>query len=526
MPAPLPDPAPDPAHGAPPPVAVEAIDKSFAAPVLRGVSAEFRAGEIHAILGMNGAGKSTLMKIIAGALTPDQGVIRVAGQPMRFRHPREALAEGIAMVYQELDLAPHLSVAANLLLGAEPGRRGGRLDAVAERRAAQRLLDDCGIALDPARPLRDLRTGERQQVAIAKGFYRARRLLILDEPTSALNAAEVEALFQLLERLRQQGLAMIYISHRFEELARIAGRVTVLRNGQVALSISATQGYSWPAIAAAMVGEAVGVSRAGAAPPPESPVRYALRGATLRGHFTGLDLSIRAGEVVGLAGIAGDGRAALAECIFGLRRFDCGEVRLDGQPATARSCAEAVSQGLGFIPEDRARAICPHLPATANATLASVSAFASWWRLRPRREAAIAAGGLRASGVAETQWPLPARALSGGTQQKLLFARWVAQPSRLLVLNEPTRGVDIRARRDIHQQITARLRSGAAVLVISSDLEELLQLCHRVLILRRGRLGEELSGDALTREAILLASAGAAAADRAGAAQAGKGPGA
>ncbi len=525
MPIPPTDPAPDPA--APPAVAVAGIWKSFAAPVLRGVTAEFRPGEIHALLGMNGAGKSTLMKIIAGALQPERGVLQVNGQPARFRHPREALAAGIAMVYQELDLAPHLTVAANLLLGAEPGRGWGRLDAAAERRAARDLLDECGIALDPARRLRDLRTGQRQLVAIAKGFHRARRLLILDEPTSALNAAEVRTLFQLLERLRRGGLAIIYISHRFEELAQIACRVTVLRNGDIVFSAAAggeaangergaahasagrytPAGFDWPAIAAAMVGEKVTVTRHAAAPAADAPVRYELRGAALRGHFSGLDLAIRAGEAVGLAGIAGDGRAALAECIFGLRRFDAGEARLDGRPALARGSTEAVRQGLGFIPEDRAQALCPQLPATANATLATVPAFASWWRLRRRREAAIAADSLAASGVEDRFWRLPSRSLSGGTQQKLLFARWLAQPSRLLILNEPTRGVDIRARRDIHQQIAARLRAGAAVLVVSSDLEELMQLCHRVLVLRRGRVAQELAGDAITREAMLLAAA-------------------
>ncbi len=531
MPIPPTDPAADsaaePAAAVPPAVAIEGIWKSFAAPVLRGVSAEFRPGEIHALLGMNGAGKSTLMKIIAGALQPERGVLQVNGQPARFRHPREALAAGIAMVYQELDLAPHLTVAANLLLGAEPGRGWGRLDAAAERRAARDLLDECGITFDPARRLRDLRTGQRQLVAIAKGFHRARRLLILDEPTSALNAAEVRTLFQLLERLRRGGLAIIYISHRFEELAQIAGRVTVLRNGEIVFSAAAggeaaeaergaahapagrqtAAGFDWPAIAAAMVGEKVAVTRHAAAPPAAAPVRYELRGAALRGHFSGLDLAIRAGEAVGLAGIAGDGRAALAECIFGLRRLDAGEARLDGRPALARGSTEAVRQGLGFIPEDRAQALCPQLPATANATLATVPAFASWWRLRRRREMAIAADSLAASGVEDRFWRLPSRSLSGGTQQKLLFARWLAQPSRLLILNEPTRGVDIRARRDIHQQIAARLRAGAAVLVVSSDLEELMQLCHRVLVLRRGCVAQELAGDAITREAMLLAAA-------------------
>lgn len=546
MPIPPTDPAADsaaePTAAAPPAVAVAGIWKSFAAPVLRGVSAEFRPGEIHALLGMNGAGKSTLMKIIAGALQPERGVLQVNGQPVRFRHPREALAAGIAMVYQELDLAPHLTVAANLLLGAEPGRGWGRLDAAAERRAARELLDECGIALDPARRLRDLRTGQRQLVAIAKGFHRARRLLILDEPTSALNAAEVRTLFQLLERLRRGGLAIIYISHRFEELAQIAGRVTVLRNGEIVFSAAAggeaaeaergaahasagrrnAAGFDWPAIAAAMVGEKVALTRHAAAPPAAAPVRYELRGAALRGHFSGLDLAIRAGEAVGLAGIAGDGRAALAECIFGLRRWDAGEAHLDGQPALARGSAEAVRQGLGFIPEDRAQALCPQLPATANATLAAVPAFASWWRLRRRREAAIAADSLAASGVEDRFWRLPSRSLSGGTQQKLLFARWLAQPSRLLILNEPTRGVDIRARRDIHQQIAARLRAGAAVLVVSSDLEELMQLCHRVLVLRRGCVAQELTGDAITREAMLLAAAPAGKA--AGSADAGGQP--
>ncbi|HZT73193.1 MAG TPA: sugar ABC transporter ATP-binding protein [Terriglobales bacterium] len=491
-----------------PVVEVLGIDKSFAAPVLQSVSAAFHAGEIHAVLGMNGAGKSTLMKIIAGVVAPDGGEIRVQGRPVRFRGPRDAFAAGIAMVYQELDLARHLTVGENLLLGAEPRRRFGRLDAPAERREIAALLDDCGLAVDPRRPLRDLRTGERQQVAIAKAFHRARRLLILDEPTSALNAAEVEALFALLGRLRARGLAIIYISHRFDELERIADRVTVLRNGRVAFTATAEQSYDWPRIALEMVGQAAAseFDRAADAPAVAAPPRLELRAVTLRGQFEDVNLAIRPGEALGLAGIAGDGRAALGECLFGLGRFDCGEVLLDGRPVAPRGPEAAVALGLGFVPDDRAQALCPHLPASANATLAAVPRFASWWRLRRRREAALAGECLAASAVAPPYWPLPARALSGGTQQKLLLARWLAHPCRFLVLNEPTRGVDIRARQEIHAQIDARLRAGLAALIISSDLEELLRLCRRVVVLRRGRVARELAGAALTREAILLAA--------------------
>lgn len=494
--------------GAPagPVVEVRNICKSFASPVLQEVSAAYQAGEIHALLGMNGAGKSTLMKIVAGAVAPDAGEIRVLGRPVRFRGPRHALEAGIAMVYQELDLARHLTVGENLLLGAEPRGAFGRLDAAAERREARDLLARCGLALDPERPLRDLRTGERQQVAIAKAFYRARRLLILDEPTSALNAGEVEALFQLLGRLRERGLALIYISHRFEELERIADRVTVLRNGRVALEArGAERGYDWPRIALEMVGQRAASEPWREAPPPATaPPRFELRGATRRGEFEDVDLTIRAGEAVGLAGIAGDGRAALAECIFGLAQLERGEARLDGERIEARDPQAAVNLGMGFVPEDRAQALCPHLRATANATLAAAPRFASWWRLRRRREAEIAGECLAASAVEERHWLLPARALSGGTQQKLLLARWLARPCRLLVLSEPTRGVDIRARQEIHAQIDARRRAGLAVLVISSDLEELLRLCQRIVVMRRGRVARVLTGEQMTREAILL----------------------
>lgn len=518
------------------------MSKAFAAPVLREVSVGFAAGEIHALLGMNGAGKSTLVRILAGALRADGGEVWADGARREFRSPGDALAAGVAMVYQELDLAPHLTVGENLLLGAEPAR-AGLLRRREERERARRLLEECGLALAPERRAGVLRTGERQLAAIAKAYGRARVALILDEPTSALNAAEVETLFDLLRRLRDRGLALIYISHRLDEIERICDRVTVLRNGRVELRAETRPGGGGPrldreALARAMVGGAgagagaTGAAEAKAADGDDAkgggrrgsaaggrrdaadagaPPALELIGGGRTGQFAEVSLALRAGEALALAGLAGDGRGAVGEALFGLAPLERGEIRVRGTPARIREPRRAVELGLGFIPDDRARALCPHLSSRDNVTLAAAPRFLSWWRRRAGEERRLAEECFAAGAVAPEYAARQARRLSGGTQQKLLFARWLATDAAVLILNEPTRGVDVSARAEIHRQILARLRAGAAVLLISSDLEEILQLARRALVFRGERAARELAGKELTREAIVLASAGGAA---------------
>jgi len=492
-------------RAAAPALAVRGIHKAFAAPVLSDVSVEFRAGEIHALMGMNGAGKSTLMRMLAGVLAPDQGVIEVGGRACRFRDPAAALQAGIAMVYQELDLVPHLSVAQNLLLGNEPAHAGGRLDADAALRRVKELLQACGITLDPECQLRSLRTGERQLVAIAKAYARARTVLILDEPTSALNAGEVEHLFTVLRRLRGTGLALIYISHRLDEIDAIADRVTVLRNGRVVYSAAGRADRE--AVVEAMLGRAV--ESFATAPPVAGggETMLELRGLSAPPAFSGINLKLQAGEVVALAGLVGDGRGALADALFGLLQPSGGEILIAGMPVRLTDSHVAVERGVGYVPEDRARGLCPQLSAGTNATLASVSRYADWWRRRRQVESAMARSSLAQAGVDPALVRRAVRQLSGGTQQKTLLARWIAAASRVLVLNEPTRGVDIGSRLEIYRQIEHWCREGRAMLLISSDLDEILRIAHRVLVMRRGAIVAELAGARLTRENVLLAAA-------------------
>ncbi|MHB8734337.1 MAG: sugar ABC transporter ATP-binding protein [Terriglobales bacterium] len=494
-----------PAPDATPALAVCGIHKAFAAPVLSDVSIAFHAGEIHALMGMNGAGKSTLMRMLAGVLAPDQGVIEVAGRPCRFRDPAAALDAGIAMVYQELDLVPHLSVAQNVLLGDEPVHAGGRLDRTAARRRVTELLQACGIALDPDRPVRALRTGERQLVAIAKAYARARSVLILDEPTSALNAGEVDHLFTVLRRLRGSGLALIYISHRLDEIDAIADRVTVLRNGRVVYS--AVGRTNREAVVEAMLGRAVEALAAAPHTAARQEALLELRGLSAPPAFAEINLTLHAGEVLALAGLVGDGRGALADALFGLLPPHTGEILLQGAAITLNDSHAAVAHGIGFIPEDRARGLCPQLSAGTNATLASVPRFANWWRRQIRVESTLAQTSLAQAGVDPALAPRAVRKLSGGTQQKTLLARWIAAASRVLILNEPTRGVDIGSRIEIYRQIEQWCREGRGMLLISSDLDEILRIAQRVLVMRRGKIVAELTGHRLTRENILLAAA-------------------
>lgn len=486
-------------------IEVSGIWKSFASPVLKGITIPFYPGEIHALMGVNGAGKSTLMRILAGVISPDQGEVRIGGAPVQLRRPAEALAQGVSMVYQELDLALHLTVAENILLGDEPAGPMGILKAAEQRERAGRILRECGLDLDLDRPLRQLRTGERQLVAIAKAYARARTVLILDEPTSALNTAEVDQLFRVLRRLREQGLALIYISHRLEEIREVCDRVTVLRNGEVVFSEAGR--ISPEVIVREMVGKEgmVVAGRPTRAIPESNPILMEVREAT-SAAFENISFSIREGEVVALAGLVGDGRGALSDALFGLLPLKSGAIALQGQPVRLNSSNAAVRHGIGFIPEDRRQALCPQLSSQANVTLASVPSFASLFRLDRHQERELSLKTLERVRVAPEMNDRPSRKLSGGTQQKVLFGRWLAAQSRILVLNEPTRGVDVSSRLDIYRQLDAWLAEGGAILLISSDLDEILHLSHRVLVMHRGRLVQELKGDDVTREAILLAS--------------------
>ncbi len=481
------------------------ITKSFAGnTVLTEVNLSAGAGEVHALVGENGAGKSTLMKILAGVYQPDGGEILIEGRPTRLAHPAAALAEGIAMIYQELALAPHLTVAENIFLGREP--LSFTPLAVINRRKlndqAARLLSEYGFNLDPQAIVGRLSAAHRQVVEIMRATLEARRILVMDEPTSSLTTREVEELFRLIGDLKSRGLAIIYISHRLEELDAIADRVTILRDGQAVYS-GAWGELSIDEVIRYMAGRELKEIF----PPRQTQVgelRLSVERLTLAGKFAEVTFNVRAGEVVGIAGLAGAGRTELVETIFGARLADGGEIRLNGSPLSMGQPARSVSQGLGLLTEDRKHTgLCLNLSLAHNLTLANVRALIKGWRLSHKREQETARQYIDKLHIRPPDPAKTVARLSGGNQQKVLLGRWLFAGSQVFLLDEPTRGVDVAARAEIYRAINQLTEAGAAVVMVSSDLPELLGMANRILVMRRGRLVAELEARKTTQEEVL-----------------------
>ncbi len=480
--------------------------KAFAGvPALRRADLEVRAGEVHALVGENGAGKSTLLRVVTGAHAADAGELELAGQRVRFAGPRQALRAGVAAIYQELSLVPDLSVRANLFLGREPGR-GGLVDTSRERRLAAAALARLGADIDPEQRLGELPVAGRQLVEIARALLREARLLILDEPTAALTPREADALLGILDDLRGRGIAVLFVSHRLDEVLRIADRVTVMRDG-------ATLG-TWPARAltrAALIELMVGrpldqeyPRRRGAPGAPRLEAR-GLRGGRVRG----VSFAVHGGEVLGVAGLAGAGRTDLARLVFGAERVAGGELRLDGRPAAIRSPRDAIRQGVCLLTEDRqGEGLALDLPARDNFALPNLARWSRGGWIDRRAEALAFARQTAALGIRLASPRQPARQLSGGNQQKLLVARWLESDARVLIFDEPTRGIDVGARHDIYRLIDRLAAQGKAIVMISSDLPEVLGMSDRILVMREGRVAGELpDAAAATQEQVMALAA-------------------
>lgn len=488
-----------------PSLEMRGIGKSFAGnQVLSDVSLTARAGEVLALIGENGAGKSTLMKILAGVYAPDSGEILIDGESRQFERPADALAAGVAMIYQELSLAPHLTVAENIFLGREPLRRGP-LNWIDRRRLvseAGRLLDDYGFKISPHSRVGQLSAANRQLVEITRAIVEARRVIVMDEPTSSLTSNEVDELFRLIGDLVSRGLAIIYISHRFEELEEIADRMTILRDGVAVYS------GKWGSITTdEMIRQMAGRELKEIFPPRSATigkVRLRVRDLGRPPFFSGVSFEVRAGEVVGIAGLAGAGRTEVVEAIFGTCPATTGEIELDGQKAQALSPTSAVRNGIGLLTEDRKRTgLCLNLPLATNITLANVRALLRGWRLLAGKETGTAVQFIKRLNIRPPFPELPVGRLSGGNQQKSLLARWLFAGSRVFLLDEPTRGVDVAARSEIYREVNSLAEAGAAIVMVSSDLPELLGMADRILIMRRGRLVAELPASGSTQEEIL-----------------------
>jgi len=465
------------------------------------------SGEVHALVGENGAGKSTLMKIIAGAFGDYTGEILLNGRPVELRTPALARAAGIGMIHQELSLAPPLSVAENVLAGRLPARRGW-LDRRSMLREARRALAHVGLEdLGPQTPVEDLSQHEAQLVEIAKALFNQPCILVMDEPTSALSRQEVLRLFEIIRGLRRHGIAVVYISHHLSEVFEVADRVTVLRDGRKVASCAIDEVTSREIVEMMIGGAASDLVAARATPPGE--VRLKVEGWTRWGFFHDCSFEVRAAEILGIAGLAGAGRSELARSLCGIDPCDGGRLWLDGREIAPRDYAEAIAAGLAYLSEDRkAQGLALRLTAAENLLSAVIPRHTRWGIYRRR-----AGGGLlrRLIACLQIQPSDPRRetaTFSGGNQQKILLAKWLATDPEVLILDEPTRGVDVGAKRIIHRAIAEVADRGTCVILISSDLPELVGLSDRILVMRRGRLAGEMSGPTCTERSVLLAANG------------------
>jgi ribose transport system ATP-binding protein len=486
-------------------VSIRGLCKSFAGvQALDKVSFELRAGEVHALMGENGAGKSTLMKALAGIHACDDGSIEVEGRPVVIASPRHAQALGIGIVHQELNLMRHLSAAQNIFIGREP-RRGLFLDEERLNADARRLFERLNIDLDPRTMVADLTVARQQMVEIAKALSFDSKVLIMDEPTAALNAREVADLFRVVRQLRDEGVGIVYISHRMDELQQIADRVTVMRDGRTIATVAMAD-TSTAGIIQMMVGRAL-EDHLRAAPPDLSAREVALevrglrRGAAIRD----VSFSVRKGEILGFAGLMGAGRTEVARAVFGADPVDGGEIRVHGRPVRIRSPRDAVRNGIGYLSEDRKQfGLATAMDVQSNIAMTSLSRLLrAGMFLDSAAIAEAAAHHVRQLGIRTPSIAQPVKLLSGGNQQKVVIAKWLLRDCDILFFDEPTRGIDVGAKAEIHKLIDALAAQGKAIVVISSELPEVLRLSHRIVVMCEGRITGEQGAIEATQESLM-----------------------
>jgi len=498
------------AQAAPPLVELRGIAKSYGGvQALGDVSLAIRPGAVHGLVGENGAGKSTLVKVLTGVVQPDDGEIRVLGHPQRIGDPLAAHRLGIVAMYQEPTVFLDLTVAENVFAGRYPRGLLRTVDWRRMRREAGRILDDLGVDFGPDTPVRGLGVADRQLLEIAKALSASARLLIMDEPTAALSPHEVDALFATVRRLRERGVAVLFVSHRLEEVTAIADVVTVLRDGRHIATRPARE-LSHGELIRLMVGRPLEALF----PKEETEVGeplLAAEGLSRRGVFANVSFELRRGEIVGLAGFVGAGRSEVARSLFGIEPLDGGRVRIEGRPFRPRSPRAALRRGLAYLPEDRlAQGLVQQMSVRENVSLAILPALTPGGVLRPRREHALARRFMERLRIKATSPAQPVRSLSGGNQQKVVLSKWLAAEPKVLILDEPTHGVDVATKADVHRAISRLAAEGLAILLISSELPEILAMSDRVLVMREGRLVAELTREEATQERVIQAAAGVA----------------
>ena len=489
-------------------VSVRGLSKAFGGvAALRGATLTLYPGEIHGLVGENGAGKSTLLKTLAGVHRADAGEITLDGLPFEQGSTRRSLEQGIAVIYQEPSLFPHLTLAENVFVGRQLTRRGGGIDWPAMRAAARELFAQLGISLDPDRHAAGLSIADQQIVEIAKALSTRARVIVMDEPTAALSASESARLLDVARRLRDGGAAVVFVSHRLDEVFALCDRITVMRDGATVTEVttadtSAGQVVRW------MVGRELTDMYPKLAT-TVGEVVLDVAGLTRAGVFDDVSFEVRQGEIVALAGLVGSGRTEVVRAIFGIDGYDAGTVRLGGEPLPPRDPQEALARGVALVPEDR-RQQGLHMPASIarNSSLVVLDRLRRFGLLSASRERDLARGWAERLRLKYAGLDEPVEQLSGGNQQKVVLAKWLATEPRLLVIDEPTRGIDVATKAEVHRLLSEQAARGLAVLMISSELPEVLGMADRVLVMREGRLAATLSREAATQESVMLAATG------------------
>lgn len=483
------------------------IDKYFpGVHAVRGVDFELRAGEVHALVGENGAGKSTLMKILAGVHPPESGQILLDGREVHVGSPAVAATLGIAMVHQELKLAPHLSVAENIFLGQLPSTRTGLVDWRHLAQQAVEALAVLGLTMDVTRTVAQLSVAEMQMVEIAKALRRSARILIMDEPSAVLTPFELAKLYTVISAARARGVGIIYISHRLEEIFEIADRTTVLKDGAKVHTVNVSDVDKWQ-IVKMMVGRELGKTYPKRSHPIGEPV-LELTNVCRRGRLRNISLRLHRGEVLGVAGLVGAGRSDLAEVIFGAQPADSGEIRIHGRPVRLRSPKDAMARSVGFLTEDRRQTgLFGWLTVRENVSIANLQRITRRRVLDLKREVEVVLGLIKQLRIATPTPEQYVENLSGGNQQRVVLAKWINTDSTIFLIDEPTRGIDVGSKEELYFLMNDLTSKGAAILMISSELPEILGMSDRILVMNKGRITGEFAGPEATEEKIMECAA-------------------
>ncbi len=486
-------------------LAARGITKHFGGvTALQDVSFDVRPGEVHTLVGENGSGKSTLIKIIAGVHAPDTGTITVGGEAHERLTPRGAIALGIEVIFQDFSLFPNLTAAENIAIATHIAERRRVVRPGDFRRIAAEVVSRVGASLDLDARVADLSVADRQLTAICRALQQQARIIFMDEPTTALTRREVQALFRVVQVLKERGVALVFVSHKLEEVMQVSERLTVLRNGVVVAAGTAEQ-FDRAGIVRAMTGKPLTDT------PPSDSVRadaapvLAVESLTLQGAFEDVSFEVRPGEVLGVTGLLGSGRTEIAEALFGIRPAQSGRIEIDGKPVRIRKVRDAVRAGIGYVPSDRlTQGVFLDQPISLNVIAGSLDRLVGRLDLLRRRDAArVVDAAARDFRIVMASAAAPVRSLSGGNQQRVVLAKWLTRNPRILMLNGPTVGVDVASKHEILEMLRTKAGEGVAILVISDDVPELVAVCHRVLVVRRGRVADVLEGERVQEDEIV-----------------------